>query len=44
MSTFKKAKVIILPTTNDSNIYLKPQNGHLVIITDIKAKKICYIT
>ena len=39
MSDFKKAKVVILPTTNDSNIYLKPQNGHVVIITDTKAKK-----
>ena len=35
----KKCKIVILPTTNDSNIYLKPQNGHLLIITDIKAKK-----
>ena len=39
MSTFKKAKVIILPTTNDSNIYLKPQNGHLVIVTDTRVKR-----
>lgn len=42
MNTFKKAKVVRLYTTNDSNIYLKPQNSHLVIVTDTRVKR--YVT
>ena len=42
MSTFKKAKIVILSATNDSNIYLKPQDGHLVIVINTKVKR--YVT
>ena len=42
MCTFTKAKVVRLSTTNDSNIYLKPQNGHLVIVTNTRVKR--YVT
>lgn len=42
MKQFKRAKVVRLSTTNDSNIYLKPQNGHLVIVTDTRVKR--YVT
>ena len=42
MSTFKKAKIVRLSATNDSNIYLKPQDGHLVIVTDTRVKR--YVT
>ena len=42
MCTFKKAKVVRLSATNDSNIYLKPQDGHLVIVINTKVKR--YVT